>query len=64
MRNAAGEVVLYRALGTELNVQWPNWWWTTLGGFWEAPFADDRELEDGTPLERVPDAGTGLALWG
>jgi Domain of unknown function (DUF5916)/Carbohydrate family 9 binding domain-like len=51
---------LYRSLGFEFNVNWNNNWQTQLGGYAEATALDDRELSDGTPLERIP----GRTLYG
>jgi hypothetical protein len=47
---------LDRELFAELNLTDNDFWFYDLGGTYQAPFVDDRELLDGTPLERQADA--------
>jgi hypothetical protein len=44
--------VLRRRLGLDGSVQLPSYWTLSLSSRLLLPFADDRELGDGTPLER------------
>ena len=52
VRNSMLDVQLYAQLGMELNISWINSWYSQIGDWLEAQGADDRELQDGTPLER------------
>jgi hypothetical protein len=61
VRNAPLDLVLYRSVGLEANVLFANYWSTGGDLIYEGRAADDRELRDGTPLERQP-ALVGIAF--
>ncbi len=48
--------LLDRELFAEWNLTDNDFWFYDLGGTYQAPFVDDRELLDGTPIERQADA--------
>ena len=52
VRDSSLGLQLYGQLGLELNVNWINSWFSQVGDWVEGQGADDRELQDGTPLER------------
>jgi hypothetical protein len=54
VRDAALGVTLHRAIGPEFSLLFRNYWGISAGVSREGRAADDRELRDGTPLERQP----------
>jgi hypothetical protein len=54
VRDAALDVTLHRAIGPEFSLLFRNYWSISGGFVREARAADDRELRDGTPLEKQP----------
>jgi hypothetical protein len=62
VHDAKMEERLYRTGGAELNINWANNWFSQLGTFVEGAAVDDRELSDGTPVERP--AGRALYAYG
>jgi hypothetical protein len=54
VRDAALDVTLHRAIGPEFGLLFRNYWSISGGVVREARAADDRELRDGTPLEKQP----------
>ncbi|GAC1536508.1 MAG: hypothetical protein NVS2B9_02310 [Myxococcales bacterium] len=54
VRNASLDVVLNRSGGPEVSVVFDNFWSAGGGLVYEDRSADDRELRDGTPLEKQP----------
>ncbi len=54
IRNAGFDYTLERDALLELNFLTNAQWFYDVGAFIQGPFVDDRELEDGTPLERRP----------
>jgi hypothetical protein len=62
VHDAALNLRLYRSVGSELNVNWANNWFSQLGAVLEGAAVDDRELADGTPVERP--AGRSVYAYG
>jgi Domain of unknown function (DUF5916)/Carbohydrate family 9 binding domain-like len=54
VRNAPLDLVLYRSVGPEVSILFNNYWATGGDLIYEGRAADDRELGDGTPLEKQP----------
>ncbi len=54
VRDAALGVTLHRSIGPEFYLLFRNYWGIGAGVVREGRAADDRELRDGTPLERQP----------
>jgi len=52
IRNAALDYTIERDVLAELTFTTNNFWFVDFGTIGQLPYADDRELHDGTPLER------------
>ena len=52
VRTSNFDFLLERDALLELNLTSTNFWYWNAGVLYQAPYVDDRELEDGTPIER------------
>ena len=52
VRDASLGLQLYSQIGLQQETNWINNWYSQFGAWFEGQGADDRELQDGTPIER------------